>query len=120
MSKRLFFLFVLVSMFELAQAQTPPSYEPYWSVEYQMGFINVNGEGNFFRMTSPSFSFNAEYRFSEPLGVRAVLGGFQGKGYVVHGPEFFYFVFALYFFQEEFLKPDVLEIAGHIPDWNVV
>ena len=49
-------------MYELVQAQTPPPYEPYWSVEYQMGLINVNGEGNFFRMTSPSFSFNAEYR----------------------------------------------------------
>ena len=89
MSKRLFFLFVLVSMYELVQAQTPPPYEPYWSVEYQMGLINVNGEGNFFRMTSPSFSFNAEYRFSEPLGVRAVLGGFQGKGYVVRLKEYY-------------------------------
>ena len=89
MPKRLFSLFVLLSMFELAQAQTAPSHEPYWSVEYQMGLINVNGEGNFFRMTSPSFSFNAEYRFSEPLGVRAVLGGFQGKGYVVRLNEYY-------------------------------
>lgn len=76
-------------MYELVQAQTTPSFDPYWSVEYQMGLINVNGEGNFFRMTSPAFSFNAEYRISEPLGIRAAFGGFQGKGYVVRLKEYY-------------------------------
>ena len=92
--RKLFLLALcLVSFLALAQAQQTSSFQPHWAVEGQVGIYNPSGEAPFFRMMSPSFSINVGYRFSEPLGLRVGVGGFQGKGYVVRTDTYYKYDF---------------------------
>ena len=77
----------------MAQAQQNTPFQPHWAVEAQAGIYIPSGEGSFFGMMSPAFSLNAGYRFSQPLGLRVGVGGFQGKGYVTRLQEYYKYSF---------------------------
>lgn len=74
-----------------SSANTPPS--SFWWMEVQAGASYTSGEGSFFKMVSPAAVVSAGYRFSRPIGLRLVVGGYEGKGYVMRTGEYYRYHF---------------------------
>lgn len=77
------FLCFLLMPFLAASGQEANDSRPLWQAEFQTGLYIPVREGTFLKTISPSFSLYLGRQLAESYGVRAGLGGFRGKGYVI-------------------------------------
>ena len=97
--KRLLMIVAALLVFgSVAYAQQSKSdekleFKPHWSFKLQGGASYTTGEADFGKLLSPAAQLSGTYNFHHAMGVRAALGGWQGRGAVVVADEVYKFNF---------------------------
>jgi outer membrane protein OmpA-like peptidoglycan-associated protein len=94
LNKKLSLVCLSLLLCAAAQAQeAQESSQPLWQAEFQTGLYIPVREGSFLKTISPSFSLYLSRQLTEEYGVRAGLGGFRGKGYVIKNKNLYSYSF---------------------------